>query len=114
MNVMGPIRIRRMLRGSRRRLAVIAALIALGSIVSMHHAGPTMGGMDQGVGAEMVVCLAVVTAVGAAVVAVAMGVLRWRPPRTNVALGLIASSIPAAPPPWWARAGPVSLQVLRR
>jgi hypothetical protein len=114
MIVMGPIRIRRMLRRSRRRLAVTAALVALGSMVSVHHMGPAMGSMDHGIGAEIVVCLAVVTAVGAAVVAIAVGVFPWRPPRISAVRALIAPSIPAAPPPWRARAGPVALQVLRR
>jgi hypothetical protein len=114
MIVMGPIRIRRMLRRSRRRLAVIAALIALGSMVSVHHMGPAMGAMDHGIGAEIAVCLAVVTAVGATVVAVASGVFAWRRPHMSVELAPAISGIPAAPPPWRARAGPVALQVLRR
>jgi hypothetical protein len=114
MNVMGPIAIRQWLRRSRRRLPVIVALIALGGMVSVHHTGPAMAGMDHGIGAEVAMCLAVATAVGAAVVAVAIGVVPWRRPGMTIDLALAAWGIPVSPPPWRARAGPVALQVLRR
>jgi hypothetical protein len=81
---MGPIAIRGLLRRRRHQLAVPWVVFALGVAIAMHHSSPSMTGMDHdaGMGAVAEMCLAVFAAVGAAVVAVALGILalgRWRP-----------------------------------
>jgi hypothetical protein len=114
MNIVGPIRIRQMLLRSRRRLAVLFALVVLGGVVSLHHSGLAMGAMDHGDGKGMTVCLAIVTAVGTAIAVAAVGLLPWRHPSPNSGVSFDRSSLPARPPLARARAGPVVLQVLRR
>ncbi len=72
-----------------------------------------LGAMDHGLSNEMVVCLAIVTAVGTAI-AVAVGLLPWRQPCTTPELPFLRSSVALRPPLARARAGPIVLQVLRR
>jgi hypothetical protein len=103
-----------MLRRSRRRFAVVCALVALGGVVSLHHSGPAMGAVDHGTGNGMEVCLAIVVAVGTAIAVTAAGLLPWRPPRRTSGLSFVWSSVPLRPPLARTRAGPVVLQVLRR
>jgi hypothetical protein len=107
-------RIRRSLRHSRRRLAVLVAVIALGGVVSLHHSGLAMGAMDHGIGAGVAVCLAIVTAAGTAIAVAAVGLLLWRRRRVAPDFVLVRSSARPRPPLARARAGPVVLQVLRR
>jgi hypothetical protein len=107
-------RIRRLLRHSRRRLALVVAVIALGGVVSLHHSGPAMGAMDHGMSKGMTVCLAIVSAVGTAIAIAAAGLFPWRQSCPTSELSIVPSSVPRRPPLARARAGPVVLQVLRR
>lgn len=80
-----PIAIRRLLRRRRHDLALVAAIVALSAAIAVHHSGMSIGDMDHdmGVGALVQMCLGVVVAIGAAVVAVALGIVelgRWRTP----------------------------------
>jgi hypothetical protein len=75
--------IRSALRGQRRRLTVLLAVVVVAGAITAHHSGLLMD-MHHGAGMSSVVeiCLGVFSAVGAALVAVSMGVLalgRWRP-----------------------------------
>ncbi len=83
---MGPIAIRREMHRQRRRLAALGAVLVCALAISVHHSGMAMshghdeGGMVTSAVAEM--CMAAFTAVGAAIVAVALGAWamgRWRP-----------------------------------
>ena len=89
----------------------------LAGILAVHHAGPmAMGGHDDmGMTTVMQVCLAVVTAVGAAVVAVALGIRRLgrRQTTSSVPRTHVAVRLPCPPTPR-ARAGPTFLCVFRR
>ena len=114
------IRIRQRLRRLRGRSPGIAVVLVLAAVVFMHH-GSAMDetGQHDGMGAALVmqVCVAAMVALGASVVAVAIGLIplrRWRPvdrrlPRPR----FIACDIARAQ----ARAGPANLFricVLRR
>jgi hypothetical protein len=107
-------RIRRSLRHSRRRLAVLVAVIALGGVVSLHHSRPAMGAMDHSMSKGMTICLAIVTAAGIAIAVAAAGLFPWRQWSPTSELSFVPSSVPRRPPLARARAGPVVLQVLRR
>lgn len=90
----------------------MAVVIVLGIAIGLHHSGMAIGGMDDdhGMSAAIEMCLGMMTAVGAAVVAFALGVLalgRWRPTPTLTPVGLRAR-----PPVPRARAGPVLLCLL--
>lgn len=79
-----PIALRTQMRRWRHRAAALALVLALVGVVAVHHAAPAMSNAhhDSGVVALAEMCLGVFTAVGAAVVAVALGLLalgRWRP-----------------------------------
>jgi hypothetical protein len=106
---MGPILLRRLLERHRGRLAALAAVLACATAIAVHHAGPMdgkHGGMGMSASAQL--CLAAFTAVGAAVVVVALGVIglgRWRPP---LRLAPSAAWLGAPPLPR-ARAGPALL-----
>jgi hypothetical protein len=81
---MGPIALRGLLHRRRHQLAVLWVVFALGAVIAMHHSALSMSAMDHGVGMNAVaeMCVGVFAAVGAAVVAVALGILavgRWRP-----------------------------------
>lgn len=100
-----------------RRAAVLPAVVlGLGLAVGVHHGVPMTEHGDHGMdmGTVMELCLGVFTAVGAAVVAVVIGMIglgRWRPP-----VRLLPLSLPAIVrlPDIRARAGPVFLCVHRR
>jgi hypothetical protein len=105
----GPIAIRRSTRRLRRHLAGLVLLAALGTAIAGHHTGLTAPDMHHdGMGAAAVeMCLGALTAVGATVAAVAIGVLalgRWptvaEPGGAAVALaGARAPEARAGPPP---------------
>jgi hypothetical protein len=108
------IRLRRQLVRCRRSLTVMAAVLALATAIALHHSGIAMGGMhaDHGMTAAIEMCLGVMSAIGAAVLAVAIGVLalgRWRPAPVLTPVGL---ALQAHPPLPRARAGPPLLCLL--
>ena len=115
--IMGPLAMHRRLRRLRRGLAVVVLMLALGGAVTFHHGAPVQmpgghHGMDMGTVIEL--CLGAFSAVGAAIVAIAVGVLalgRWRPLPMSVAAGVLFAPHPPAPQ---ARAGPAFLCVFRR
>lgn len=110
--------IRRQLRRHRRHVAVIATVLALVGTLAAHHSGALMHAEhDSGMVAVIEMCLAAFTAVGAALVAVAVAVValgRWRPALTLLAAGaLTVPDVPVAR----ARHGPAAvwfLCVIRR
>ena len=111
---MGPIAIRRELHRHRRRLATVVAMVVCSTAIAAHHSGMAMadGHHDAGMGAAAEMCLAAFTAVGAAVVAIVVGLIalgRWRPPLRIAPSALWLS---AGPPLPRARAGPGLLLVL--
>jgi hypothetical protein len=113
-SVVSPIALRRRMRRLRRHAAGVAVLLAVAGAVVAHHSDVGMGAMhDDGMGmAVAVMCLGVFAAVGAAVVAVAIGLLalgRWRPPLLLAPLTTTAWFL--APEPR-ARAGPALLALL--
>ena len=84
MGWVSPIATRALLRRHRRRLALIGVVLALGAVIAAHHSPILMGDMHHSMGAGVIVelCLGVFAAVGAAVVAFALGAIalgRWRP-----------------------------------
>ncbi|HEX6944551.1 MAG TPA: hypothetical protein VF196_00050 [Casimicrobiaceae bacterium] len=89
-------------------------MLVCAAAIAVHHAGPLMEHGDHGMGMSPAVelCLGVFTAVGAAVVAVALGVIalgRWCPAVSLAPRGLsraVAMPVPRA------RAGPALLQLL--
>jgi len=112
LDTMSPIALRARLRRWRRHGAAIALLFTILCAVAVHHAAPTLGeehhAADLATVAQM--RLGVFAAVGAAVAAVAFGLLalgRWRPvaPASGV-------SSPARPPEPRVRAGPAMLVLL--
>ena len=111
---MGPIALRRLLQRHRRRLASLAVVLVCATAVAAHHGGMAVGDAhhDTGMGAAVEMCLAAFTAVGAAVVAVALGMIalgRWRP---EAQLLPTAAWWGAQPPAPRARAGPSLLLLL--
>jgi hypothetical protein len=108
--VVSPIAVRRFLTASRRRLALLLALLALCGVVEAHHGVP----MDMHAMSAGVVCLAVAAA-AIAVVAAVVGLLvaAWLRP-VSWALTRVRPLAPRSVP---ARAGPalfLRLGVLRR
>lgn len=110
---MGPIGIRRTLQHRLRRTTTVVAILLCGVALAAHHGGVGLGDAhhDGGVSDAMELCLAAFTAVGAAVVAITVGLIalgRWRPP------GRMASvSFARVPPPLpRARAGPALVRLL--
>jgi hypothetical protein len=92
---------------------VLLAVFAVSAAVAMHHSVVSAGGVhhDAGVGAALELCLGVM-AVGAAAVAIAIGVVRlgrWRPPGILAAVGLAVAYSPPVPR---VRAGPSFLSFL--
>jgi len=84
LSTVSPLAIRRLLRRRRRQLALVAAIMALGAVIAVHHSTLPMDAMHQGmdVGTVAELCLGVFAAVGAVVVAIALGIValgRWRP-----------------------------------
>ena len=113
---MGPIAIRRELHRQRRRLTALGAILVCALAISVHHNGMATshghGEMGVSVPAVAEMCLAAFTAVGAAIVLVALGAWalgRWRPrlflAPTSV---LLAADAPLAQ----ARGGPELLRLL--
>ena len=82
---MSPIAIRGLLR-RRRQIVAIVAIVALGAAVAAHHSPLSMGDMHHqtGAGAMVQLCLGVFAAVGAAVVAIALGVIELGRRRTTL------------------------------
>lgn len=99
------------LRRQRRRLLVLATVLALAGVVVVAH---TVANHDH-MGDAIAMCLAVVeTAAVAAIAAIGLGLFAarpaWRRPlRAGVEVLVAAAASPAA-----ARAGPAVLQVFRR
>ena len=103
--------IRRGMRRFGRRSVGLLALLTVVGAVQLHHSDLSMGEMHHDGGMNpivMTVCIGMLTAVGAAVVAVAIGVLalgRWpllrRSPLHSVAGGRISllCRARAGPPP---------------
>ncbi len=93
----------------------MAALLVLATAIALHHSAIAMGDAmhdDHGMSAAIEMCLGVMTAVGTAVIAVALGVLalgRWRPARALMPTGLVVQAHPPLPR---ARAGPPLLCLL--
>ena len=114
---MGPLAVHRRLRRLRRSLAVVVLMLGLGGAVAFHHGAPAQmhdghHGMDMGTVIEL--CLGAFSAVGAAVVAITLGMLslgRWRPLLTLAPAGVLFAPRPPEPQ---ARAGPTFLCVFRR
>lgn len=109
-----PIALRTKMRRWRHHAAALAILLALVGVVAVHHGAPAMSnahhGSDMVALAEM--CLGVFTAVGAAVVAFALGFLalgRWRPEMLHCTPGVLEHA--RAPQPR-TRAGPALLVLL--
>jgi hypothetical protein len=104
--------IRRQLRRYRRRNATIFAVVTLAGLIAAHHSALQMD-MDhhEALGAVAELCLGVFTAVGAAVIAVAVALLalgRRRSPRTARMTGPSPARLPVAR----ARHGPAVVAVL--
>jgi hypothetical protein len=106
--------LRRAIHRQRRHTATVAIIIAFGSLVAIHHVGPAMhsGHHEVDLGVVTQTCLGVLGAIGAAVVAVAVGLValgRWRPPPI---LWPSTGTGARRPPQPRARAGPALLAVL--
>lgn len=110
--LVSPIMIRRLLRRRRHQLAVLSTVFAFGALIAVHHSAPSMGDMDHGgMGVVAQTCLGIFAAVGAAVVAVAVGIImlaRWRPVIMRVPA---TSAVTRAPAPR-GRDGPALLCLL--
>jgi ABC-type nitrate/sulfonate/bicarbonate transport system substrate-binding protein len=103
------IQLRRLLRRTRRRLGLVMALLAITSLVAMHHGAP----MDMHAMPAAAVCLGVLGVGVVGAVAAAFGF------RARLALPvdwLMPASWPTGPRSVPARAGPLYLRlaVLRR
>lgn len=100
--------INRLLRRRRRRVAAFAVVLVLGCAVAAHH----MPTDHVGVGAAMVMCLAVLPALALTVVGVVQALLR----RVRQVLPMVFAPcwLLAAPPLPTARSSPVATVVLRR
>lgn len=111
---MRPIAIRRACQRHRRHAAVLAVVTVCAAAIAVHHMGVTSTDAhhDMGLHDTVELCLAAMTAVGAAVIAVALALIalgRWRPPLRVVAAA--PSPIACGPHPS-ARAGPALLLLL--
>jgi hypothetical protein len=109
----GPLAVNRFARRTRRRLAGVLSVLALASVIAVHHGDPSMGAMhhEPGMAMTMTVCLGALVALGAAVVAVAFGTLRlgrWDVP----ALRAPRPMLRADPLRGLARAGPPGQSLL--
>jgi hypothetical protein len=108
-----PARIRGQLR-RRRHLTVLTATGAIVLALAVHHSGTAVSDMhhDMGMSAAVEMCLGVIGLVGAAVAAVALGLIglgRWRPALTLVPAAVVSW---AGPPDPRSRAGPALLSLL--
>ena len=110
---MGPIEIRGQLRRSRH-LTMAMATGAVVLALALHHSGAATSDMhhDMGVNALVEMCLGVMGLVGAAVVAVGLGLIssgRWRPRLTLAPVAVVSwarSPVPRS------RDGPLLLSLL--
>lgn len=89
-------------------------MLALGLAIGMHHSGFAIGGMheEHGMSAAIELCLGVMTAIGTAIMATAVGVFavgRWRLTPSLRPVGLVLQAHPPMPR---ARAGPPLLRLL--
>lgn len=112
---MGPIDVRRLLQRHRRHWAVLVALVAVTCAVAAHHALPTMADdghhMDGTAQQAMEMCLAALTAVGATIAVVAIGLVLL--PRRRLAVLTAVAGLPTPRVAWpRARAGPALLTLL--
>jgi len=80
----GSIAINRYLRRLGRGATALVLVLALGGAVALAHADPAMAGMHDAMAmSTLEACVGVLTAVGAAVAAVCVGLIalgRWRTP----------------------------------
>ena len=110
---MSPIAIRRSTRRLRRHVAGLLLVCALGSAIAAHHTGIGMSDIHHdGMSTAIEMCMGAFTAVGAAVAAVAIGMLalgRW--PTTIELAGGASLTLGGACAPE-ARAGPRPLSQL--
>jgi len=114
-----PLAVRFWARRFRRNGAAVAAVLAIGAAVAMHHSDLAMGAMHHdagGMGGTLELCLGVFSAVGAGAAVVAIGLIalrRWRPQRL---LGSVALLHAVAAPEPRARPSPsvLSLFCVRR
>lgn len=108
---MSAIRIRALLRRRRRHLALISVVVALAGAIVVHHSVMADSSMGHGMGAVAQICLGVFAAVGAAVLAIAIGILALGPRRA-----LLVPALRALPgvrgPIARARDGPALLVLL--
>jgi hypothetical protein len=98
----------------RRHLTMAMATVAVVMALAVHHSGAATSDMhrDMGMSAAVEMCLGVMGLVGAAVAAVALGLIRlgrWRP---VVTLAPVAVVPRARPPLARSRDGPLLLSLL--
>ncbi len=110
----GPVGLRQLLQRHRRRIAALTAALVCTTALAVHHSGLAVGDAhhDTGMSAAVEMCLAAFTAVGAAVVAVALGLIalgRWRPPLRMTPAALTVATYCPLPR---ARPGPALLLLL--
>lgn len=110
---MSALSIRRRLRRHRRRLTVVAVVLTIAGLISVHHGGlPVDAHHGIGMNAVAELCLGVLTAVGAALAAVGSAILALGPRRPALATSGCAAQ-PAPPVPQArARHGPELLSLL--
>ena len=105
--------IRRQLRRYRRHLAVIGVVVALVGLIAAHHSAVfTDMHHDAGMHAVVELCLGVFTAVGAALVAVAVAIVVLKRPRALPAGLTTGSVVVPGVPVARARHGPAVVCVL--
>jgi len=99
------------LRRQRRRVAAVAAVLALAGVVTVAHSA--MGGDHMGDG--MTICVAVLALAGVAVISAVAGAPRsWLPVRWPVRrAGVVRLALVTLVPAPCARAGPPGLQVFQ-
>ena len=98
-------------------MLAVFVVTAVSSIVVLHHAMPVMAAgdhHDMGATTTMEICVAVLTAVGAAALSLAVTVLRGGVLRAVPRLAPLGIAPVASPPLPRARAGPIFLCVIRR
>ena len=96
------------LRSPRRRLAVLLLVVAVSGLLVATHSAPTMQHMDK----ATAVCLAVLGATGVAAADFGAALEMRRRPDRRLGTALAGFRLARTfPPP--ARAGPLTLQVLR-
>jgi hypothetical protein len=112
-----PLRLRQRVVRVRRIALALFVVAAVSSVVVLHHAMPVMAAgdhHDMGATTTMEICVAVLTAVGAAALSLAATALRGRTLRAVPRLAPRGVAPVAAPPLPRARAGPIFLCVIRR